>query len=97
MIWNIPSDVTSLKKDLGGAQSVPTASQNGEYLGPCPNYGSTNRTETHEYTFTIYAMPSTVDYGNAMNTMNTTLQARFAEDALSITTLTVTSDAASAN
>jgi phosphatidylethanolamine-binding protein (PEBP) family uncharacterized protein len=53
VIYNIPATTTSLPEGFTMASSIG-ASQNSNYLGPCPNIvGSGN---TDEYEFTLYAL-----------------------------------------
>lgn len=59
VIWNIPAATRSLPEEFKDAASIG-AMQTGNYLGPCPNFGSANQTDTYE--FTIYALDTaTID------------------------------------
>ncbi len=58
-IWNIPAGTLSLPKSMKMGDIPAGATQTGNFLGPCPSFGAT---ATHEYAFTLYAMPTaTVD------------------------------------
>ncbi|AUX39611.1 uncharacterized protein SOCE26_010050 [Sorangium cellulosum] len=54
VIYNIPADVTSLPEEFKNAASIG-ATQNRDYLGPCPNFGG-GGANTDTYEFTIYAL-----------------------------------------
>jgi phosphatidylethanolamine-binding protein (PEBP) family uncharacterized protein len=58
-IWNIPAGTSTLPKSMKTADIPAGATQTGNFLGPCPSFGGT---ATHNYAFTLYAMPTaTVD------------------------------------
>ncbi|XXT21037.1 YbhB/YbcL family Raf kinase inhibitor-like protein [Sorangium sp. So ce429] len=56
VLYNIPASVTSLPEAFKDAASIG-AQQNGNFLGPCPNFGGGNA-NTDTYEFTIYALSS---------------------------------------
>jgi len=92
VIYNIPADVTSLPQGFMDAASIG-ASQNGAYLGPCPNFGGSG--ENHTYEFRIYALDT------ATLTLNPTTgtgavadaEAKLEADHLAVAILSGTSDA----
>ncbi|WP_437804308.1 YbhB/YbcL family Raf kinase inhibitor-like protein [Sorangium sp. So ce693] len=57
VLYNIPATTTSLPEGFKQADAAQLgAKQNSNYLGPCPNFGSTTGTKTDTYEFTIYAL-----------------------------------------
>jgi Raf kinase inhibitor-like YbhB/YbcL family protein len=53
VIYDIPATTLGLPEEFKDATGIG-AKQNGNYLGPCPNFGGGS--ETHTYEFTIYAL-----------------------------------------
>ncbi len=57
VLYNIPPTTTSLPEGFKQADATQLgAKQNSNYLGPCPNLGSSTGTKTDTYEFTIYAL-----------------------------------------
>lgn len=56
VLYNIPADVLSLPEEFKDAASLG-ASQNSEFLGPCPNVGG-GSANTDTYEFRVYALAS---------------------------------------
>ncbi|WP_438031623.1 YbhB/YbcL family Raf kinase inhibitor-like protein [Sorangium sp. So ce204] len=57
VLYNIPATTTSLPEGFKQADATQLrAMQNSNYLGPCPNFGSSSGTKTDTYEFTIYAL-----------------------------------------
>lgn len=57
VLYNIPATTTSLPEGFKQADATLLgAKQNSNYLGPCPNFGSSTGTKTDTYEFTIYAL-----------------------------------------
>ncbi|WP_437541314.1 YbhB/YbcL family Raf kinase inhibitor-like protein [Sorangium sp. So ce367] len=57
VLYNIPATTTSLPEGFKQADATQLgAKQNSNYLGPCPNFGSSTGTKTDTYEFTIYAL-----------------------------------------
>ncbi|WP_437979767.1 YbhB/YbcL family Raf kinase inhibitor-like protein [Sorangium sp. So ce117] len=57
VLYNIPATTTSLPEGFKQADATKLgAQQNSNYLGPCPNYGSSTGAKTDTYEFTIYAL-----------------------------------------
>jgi len=54
VIWNIPANVLTLPEGFKDEASIG-ASQNSDFLGPCPNFGGGGG-NTDTYEFTIYAL-----------------------------------------
>jgi Raf kinase inhibitor-like YbhB/YbcL family protein len=93
VIWNIPATTLSLPEEFTDAASIG-AMQTGNYLGPCPNFGSGSRTDTYE--FTIYALDTasiTVPAGGQSTARVMAAEEMLEGDHLAKATLSGTSDA----
>lgn len=98
-MWNVPASVTSIPEAMtGGNGGIEGASQlspydDNKFLGPCPSYNfcQDNIRNVHEYTFTVYALDqASIQPGASVAAIDTWL----AENALEMTEILVTSDAA---
>jgi len=63
VVWNIPSQTTSIEENSLPAGSIQGASGTGKniYVGPCPPSG------THRYIFNLYALDTTLNLPNTAN------------------------------
>lgn len=97
VLYDIPATTTSLPEGFKQADATKLgAKQNSNYLGPCPNFGTTTGTKTDTYEFTIYALAEdsitiTGTGTAAVKDAETKLEAKHLESAK----LTGTSNAAS--
>jgi len=91
-IWDIPATSSGLPEAFTDAASLG-AKQTGNFLGPCPNFGSSGNTDTYEFTLYALSTPTVNVSGTGPSTVKPA-QTLFAGNNLGTAKLSGTSDAA---